>query len=76
MNDFAHDDAWHAGTLGCGQLIMHLNKRLRALSPGQVLRLTAEDSGAIEDLPAWCRLTGHHLQHAAHPIYFIKRKED
>lgn len=75
MSEVAHDVDWDAGTLGCGQLIMQLHRRMRALPPGQVLRLNAEDTGAIEDLPAWCRLTGHHLLHAEHPVYFIKRKE-
>jgi tRNA 2-thiouridine synthesizing protein A len=70
------DAEWDAGTRPCGQLIVELCRRIRALKPGQVLRLVACDRGAIEDLPAWCRLTGHHLKHAEHPIYFIQRKDD
>ena len=49
---------------------------METLQPGQVLRLVACDTGAIEDLPAWCRLTGHQLRRAEHPTYFIQRKED
>jgi tRNA 2-thiouridine synthesizing protein A len=48
---------------------------MEAMRPGQVLRLVALDSGAPEDLPAWCRLTGHTLQAANHPVYLIRREE-
>jgi tRNA 2-thiouridine synthesizing protein A len=68
-------DIWDAGAMGCGELIIHLRGRVRALPPGGVLRLIAHDPGVIEDLPAWCRLTGHSLVAAEHPVYHIRRKE-
>ncbi|MEP7162115.1 MAG: sulfurtransferase TusA family protein [Dermatophilaceae bacterium] len=68
-------DTWDAGDMGCGELIIQLRGRVRALQPGQILELFAIDSGALEDIPAWCRLTGHGLAHAAHPRYLIRRKE-
>jgi len=72
-----HVDAdWDAGDMGCGELILELRTRVRAMRPGQVLRLVARDPGAIEDLPAWCRMTGHRLNRAEHQTYFIQRKED
>jgi tRNA 2-thiouridine synthesizing protein A len=55
--------------------VLELRNRLKALSPGAVLEVTARDPGAPEDLPAWCRLTGHQLLQAAHPRYLIQRKE-
>ena len=70
------DAQWDAGDMGCGELILQLRTRVKAMRPGQVLHLIARDPGAIEDLPAWCRLTGHRLNRADHPIYFIQRKED
>jgi tRNA 2-thiouridine synthesizing protein A len=54
---------------------LKLRGRIQALRPGQVLRLVALDSGAPADLPAWCRLTGHALLAADHPVYLIRRKE-
>lgn len=68
--------SWDAGEMGCGELIIELRLRMKALHAGEVLRLVARDPGAIEDLPAWCRMTGHHLEHAEHPVYLIRRKED
>lgn len=66
---------WDAGDLGCGELVMYLRLRLKALPPGSALRVVARDPAAPEDLPAWCRLTGHRLVRAAHPEYDIQRKE-
>ena len=67
--------AWDAGGLGCGELVMVLRGRLNALPAGAVLRVTATDPGAPEDLPAWCRMTGHTLVRVQHPDYYIRRKE-
>lgn len=68
------DDAWDAGDLGCGELVIELFLRLRALPPGARFRLTATDPGALHDLPAWCRLTGHALLSAEPPVFLIQRK--
>jgi tRNA 2-thiouridine synthesizing protein A len=55
--------------------VLELRMRLAAMRPGQVLRLVARDPGAPADLPAWCRMTGHALVSAEHPVYLIRRKE-
>jgi tRNA 2-thiouridine synthesizing protein A len=55
--------------------VIGLRFRLKALKPAQVIRLHATDTGAIQDLPAWCRMTGDTLlRHdgAAH-LYWIAR---
>ena len=66
---------WDAGDLGCGDLVLEVRRRLAALPPGAVLRVTATDPGAPLDLPAWCRLTGNALVRAEPPAYWIRRKE-
>ena len=71
----AFDTDWDAGDLACGELVLELRLRMRKLNNCQVLRLTALDPGAPADIPAWCRMTSHHLLHsdpAAH-LYFIQR---
>lgn len=73
---FPHfDEDWDAGDLGCGDLVIRLRFRLKAMQPGQVPRVHATDAGAREDLPAWCRMTGETL--LAHEpeghLYFIQR---
>ena len=69
------DAEWDAGDMGCGDLVLELRARVEMLVPGCVLRLTARDPGAPADIPAWCRMTGHALVSAQHPIYLIRRKE-
>lgn len=66
----AHDAEWDAGELGCGDLVLRLRRKLRAM-PGQVLKVIAHDAGAPEDLPAFCRMTGNQLlQHDASTCSF------
>ena len=57
------DAEWDAGDLGCGELVIELRFRLAELAPGGTIRVRAMDTGAAEDLPAWCRMTGHRLLH-------------
>ena len=72
----AADAQWDAGDLGCGDLVLELRLRMEAMNPGQLLQLTARDPGARADIPAWCRMTGHTLIAAQHPVYQIRRKEN
>ncbi|MDE1567036.1 sulfurtransferase TusA family protein [Aquabacter sp. P-9] len=57
-------ETWDAGHMGCGELVILLRARLKAM-PGGVLRVIAQDAGAPEDLPAWCRMTRNTLLHHA-----------
>lgn len=38
---------------------MTLAIRFRAISPGRVVVVVNYDLGALEDVPAWCRMRGH-----------------
>ena len=70
-----HDEQWDAGDLGCGELVIHLRTRLRAM-PGKVLKLIARDPGAPADIPAYCRMTGHQLlgEEPATSSYWIRAR--
>lgn len=70
----AASSEWDAGDMACGELVLALRVRLAALPPGAEFRLRATDPAAPEDIPAWCRLTGHRLLSAGHPLYLIRRK--
>lgn len=67
---------YDAGDMGCGELLIELRVRLRQLAPGEILRVRATDAGAPEDLPAWCRVTGHPLVRHLPPDYWIQRRPD
>lgn len=65
---------WDAGSMACGELLLELRLRLKGMQPGEVLRLISLDSGAREDIPAWCRLTGHRLVCCQLPEFWIERR--
>jgi tRNA 2-thiouridine synthesizing protein A len=69
-----YDVEWDAGDTACGDLLLELRIRMQSLQPGQILKLIATDSGASEDIPAWCRITKHSLLYSQHPVYLIQRK--
>jgi tRNA 2-thiouridine synthesizing protein A len=74
-NEQTPDAEWDAGDMGCGELVLALRMRMHNLPFGGLIKVTALDPGAPEDLPAWCRMTGHTLVQMNHPHYFIRRKE-
>lgn len=65
---------WDAGMMGCGELVLELRNRLHRLAPGTTFMLIARDPGVPEDLPAWCRMTGHCLIRAEPPEFVIQRR--
>ena len=64
---------WDAGDTGCGRLIVGLRGQLEPLRCGALLEVIARDAGAPADVPAWCRMTGHTLVSAMHPVYVIQK---
>lgn len=47
--------------MNCPLPVLRANKALRALAPGDRLRLLATDRAAVADVQAFCRETGHAL---------------
>jgi radical SAM protein with 4Fe4S-binding SPASM domain len=45
----------------CVELLLPMAKMVRALEPGQVLKVVTDDVAAREDLGSWCRMTGNEL---------------
>jgi tRNA 2-thiouridine synthesizing protein A len=69
------DIEWDAGQMGCGELLLKLRNKLRSM-PGKVIKLVARDTGAIADIPSFCRITGHRLLQAdfANGVFLIRAK--
>ena len=63
------------GDQSCGELILTLKGAVERLRVGEVLKLTSRDPGAREDVPAWCRITGHTLLWGDGHTFYIERKE-
>lgn len=47
--------------MACPLPVLRANKALRALKPGERLRVLATDRAAVADFQAFCRETGHAL---------------
>ncbi|SCZ65198.1 sulfurtransferase TusA family protein [Thiohalomonas denitrificans] len=48
-----------ARRLLCPMPVIRTQDRIAALQPGDILEVVATDPGAINDIPAWCRINGH-----------------
>ena len=54
------DAVFDAGDLGCGDgPLPRIASTLREMAPGAILEIRSTDPGVAQDLPAWCRMTGH-----------------
>lgn len=75
-SDLEPAETWDAGDMSCGDLVLELRFRLAKRTPGQLILVRATDPGAPEDIPAWCRVTGHTLVRTAPPLYWIRRRPE
>lgn len=63
-----------AGSGGCEEgALLKLRELISGLQPGQVLEVRSTDAGVREDLPAWCRMTGHEYLGAIGARHFVRR---
>ena len=45
--------------LYCPMPIVKTAQKIKELKTGQVLEVVADDKGIKQDIPAWCKATGH-----------------
>ena len=45
----------------CPMPVIRTQDKIKALKPGDILRVTCTDPGALNDIPAWCRINGHEV---------------
>ena len=55
MTDYTLD----ARNLMCPMPVIRTQDRVAELQPGDRLEVTCSDPGALNDIPAWCRINGH-----------------
>ena len=41
--------------------VIRVQDRIAELSPGDVVEAVCTDPGALNDIPAWCRINGHEV---------------
>ena len=50
-----------ARNLLCPMPVIRTQDRVKALNTGDVLEVRCTDPGALNDVPAWCRVHGHRV---------------
>ena len=53
-----------ARNLLCPLPVIRAQDRVKQLQPGDVLEVRCTDPGALNDIPAWCRINGHDVLQA------------
>jgi len=48
-----------ARRLLCPMPVIRVQDAIAELTPGSVLEVICTDPGALNDIPAWCRINGH-----------------
>ena len=43
----------------CPMPVIRTQDKIKQLHPGDILEVTCTDPGALNDIPAWCRINGH-----------------
>ena len=43
----------------CPMPVIRTQDRIKTLTVGDVLEVVCTDPGALQDVPAWCRINGH-----------------
>lgn len=67
--------------MACVSLTPKIKYELAALRPGALIKVHNDDRSSRLGVPAWCRLTGHHLidvieVDADRTIFLIRKKEN
>jgi tRNA 2-thiouridine synthesizing protein A len=52
-------DKLDASNLLCPMPVIRTQDKVATMSPGDQLEITCTDPGALNDIPAWCRINGH-----------------
>ena len=45
----------------CPLPVIRTQDKIKQLQPGDILEVTCTDPGALNDIPAWCRINGHNV---------------
>ena len=68
-----------ARAMACPGPLLEAKKSIASVTVGQILEIQSADQGSREDIPAWCKKTGHeylgHLEKDGFDALFVRRKK-
>ena len=80
MTDLQAATVVDARGMQCPMPIALANKAIRALQPGELVKVLSTDKGSVKDFPAWAEDTGNELvsatQEAGAFVFYIRRGSD
>ena len=47
--------------LACPMPLVNIQKRMKDMEPGDEMDFIADDSSCVQDVPAWCGVTGNEV---------------
>jgi len=56
----------NAKNLLCPMPVIRTQDKVNTLMPGDILQVVCTDPGALNDIPAWCRINGHKVIDSQH----------
>jgi tRNA 2-thiouridine synthesizing protein A len=56
-----HTEKIDCRRLLCPLPVIRVQDRVEHLTPGTIVEAVCTDPGAMQDIPAWCRMNGHEL---------------
>ena len=59
IKDIKPDHVLDCVGLACPMPIFKTSNTIKEMQPGQVLEVQSDDDGIVNDMPAWCRMTGN-----------------
>jgi TusA-related sulfurtransferase len=60
-----------ARNLMCPLPVIRAQDKIKTMQPGEHLKVICTDPGALNDIPAWCRINGHRVISTQHDEYTI-----
>ncbi len=73
----SHDAVLDTSGMLCPIPVIKTNKSIKQLEVGQVLKMISTDPGAVPDMAAWSRQTGHEMleshQEGEKYIFYFRR---
>jgi tRNA 2-thiouridine synthesizing protein A len=73
MNNPEYNDVVEldARNLMCPLPVIRAQDKIKTMQAGQRLKVICSDPGALNDIPAWCRINGHRVISTEHDDYLI-----
>jgi tRNA 2-thiouridine synthesizing protein A len=79
LEELKPDKVIDARSMACPGPLLEAKKAIASVAVGQVLEIQSGDKGSQEDIPAWCKKTGHEylgfMEKDGYDSLFVTRKK-